>query len=72
MTLEEVTRYLAQGAINITEGCTIIEPGSKVHQAMQEWCRLVESGLVGTLITSTGKLPDEPIAAVNRSPNPKR
>lgn len=66
MNMEQITHYLAQGAVNITEGYTTIERGSKIHEAMQEWCRLVQSGVVGSMIADSGKLPSKPVAAVNR------
>jgi hypothetical protein len=39
MSWDEVVTYLAQAAINIDEGITTIEQGSKVHIALHEFCR---------------------------------
>jgi hypothetical protein len=41
MPWNDVMHYIAQGVINIDEGLTTIEPGSNIHLAMAELCRLV-------------------------------
>ena len=42
----EVMAAIAQGAINIVCGHTTIEPGSRVHRAMERLCSLVVNGKV--------------------------
>ena len=44
MDLKDVTHWITRGALNIREGCTTIEAGSPVHQAMVEWSRLAAAG----------------------------
>jgi hypothetical protein len=43
---EEAMHYIAQGAINISEGLTTVEDGSPVHQAMKAMCEMVSQGVV--------------------------
>lgn len=38
MPWAEVAHFIAQGAVNVTEGHTTIEPRSKVHRAMIDFC----------------------------------
>ena len=38
MSWEDVVHYIAQGAVNISEGHTVIEPNSRVHRAMIAFC----------------------------------
>lgn len=46
MTFAEAVSAIAQGAVNITEGLTIVEPGSRIHTGMLELCRLLSEGAV--------------------------
>lgn len=46
MEYEIIMHWIAQGAINITEGLTTIEADSPVHMAMQELCRLANEGKI--------------------------
>ena len=46
MTFAQVVAAIAQGAINIDNGLTTIETGSRVHRGMHELCRLLSDGLV--------------------------
>lgn len=39
LTWGQVLAGIAQGAINISEGLTTIEAGSRVHRSMEELCR---------------------------------
>jgi hypothetical protein len=41
----DVKHFIAQGAINIAEGLTTIAAGSKVHRAMESFCKLASEGL---------------------------
>ncbi len=43
MSMEEMIHYIAQGVINIDEGLTNIEKGSRVHLAMQAFCDRLSS-----------------------------
>ncbi len=47
--LDAVMAGIAQGVINIAEGHTTIEKGSRVHECMAELCELVTSGAVGVI-----------------------
>ncbi len=38
MSWEDVCHFIAQAAVNIFSGETTIEPGSKIHQAMEAFC----------------------------------
>lgn len=40
----DMIHSIAQGVINITEGLTTIEAGSRVHRAMQAFCDLLSPG----------------------------
>lgn len=46
MSWEDVCHWIAQGAINIAEGHTTIEAGSRVHTAMNAFCEYVQKGRV--------------------------
>jgi hypothetical protein len=46
MNFETVMHYIAQGAINISEGLTTIEPDSPIHRAMLALCEMTSAGLV--------------------------
>jgi len=43
MTPSEVFASIAQGAINIDDGLTTIEAGSRVHTAMHTLCKLIDT-----------------------------
>lgn len=47
---DKVVHFIAQGAINITEGHTTIEQGSAVHRAMIQLCALINEGLVTAVV----------------------
>lgn len=44
MSIEDALHWIAQGAINIDEGTTKIEAGSRVHVAMHAICHLAQTG----------------------------
>ena len=46
MSWDEVCHWIAQGAVNIAEGHTTIETGSRVHNAMNAFCEYVQKGCV--------------------------
>lgn len=46
MSVDDCLHWIAQGAINVTEGLTEIQPGSKIHQAMEELCRHAQAGFL--------------------------
>jgi hypothetical protein len=46
MPWPEVCHYIAQGAVNVTEGYTVIEAGSRVHEAMVDFCEHVVRGTI--------------------------
>jgi hypothetical protein len=46
MSWEDVLHFIAQGAVNIAEGHTTIEAGSRVHNAMNAFCEYVQKGCV--------------------------
>jgi hypothetical protein len=46
MDWETVCHYIAQGVINIEEGYTTIEPGSKVYKAMVAFCEYANKGCI--------------------------
>lgn len=46
MSWEDVCHFIAQGAINVSEGHTVIEAGSPVHRAMLAFCEYVTKGCV--------------------------
>jgi hypothetical protein len=46
MSWVEVCAGIAQGAINIAEGITTIEPESRIHDAMSDFCEYMSKGLV--------------------------
>ena len=43
---DNIMHFIAQGAINISEGLTEVEADSPVHRAMSDLCRLVSEGKV--------------------------
>lgn len=55
MNFEIVMHYIAQGAINISEGITQIEDGSPVHKAMLALCEMVNAGQVVYRVPPDGK-----------------
>ncbi len=46
MSWEDTVHFIAQGAINISEGMQTIEPGSKIHRAMESFCDYMCKALV--------------------------
>lgn len=44
MPVDDVIHFIAQGAVNIAEGITTIEPGSRIHRAMEDFCFYVANG----------------------------
>lgn len=46
MSWDDVCHWIAQGAVNISEGHLTIEAGSRVHRAMEAFCEYVTTGRV--------------------------
>lgn len=61
-----VMHFIAQAAINITEGLTNIEEGSPIHHAMIKLCQLANDGRVGVRASDVVPVTfDEVIMAVS-------
>jgi hypothetical protein len=68
MSWEDILHFIAQGAVNIAEGHTTIEAGSRVHIAMNAFCEYVQKGCVTFNPQGAGRCgkPVEGIFACNR------